>query len=93
MEDREWVEEYAKLIISIDSDQRLKAIQLKNQHTPSKLYRYRPLHNLKHIQNELNGKIYLSHQNELNILLTLALFFTHISPQNFFIMMTTIQTS
>ena len=66
MEDREWVEEYAKLIISIDSDQRLKAIQLKNQHTPSKLYRYRPLHNLKHIQNELNGKIYLSHQNELN---------------------------
>lgn len=66
MEDREWVKEFINLYTSSNEENIQIANNLKYYHLPSHLYRYRPVNNLEHIRAELKGKIYLSHQKQLN---------------------------
>lgn len=61
-----WKDEFLKLYMSSDEDEIQQAINLKEQHIPQHLYRYRSASNAKYIQSELFGQIYMPHISELN---------------------------
>ena len=64
-----WKEDFLRLYTSDIIDDYNKALKLKRENLPSKIYRYRTLSNknIKLRRNEiLNGTLYLSHSSEFN---------------------------
>lgn len=62
-----WIDEFIKLYMSKDKGDFGKALDLKKERLPAKLYRYRSLKNLDYIKNEIcNGQIFLSLPCEMN---------------------------
>lgn len=64
----DWKSEFHSLYISKSLDGHGKALDLKRDHLPQKLYRYRPVSddNLEFRRQELLGGLYMAHPDELN---------------------------
>lgn len=62
-----WKDEFLKLFMSSAETNFNKAIELKRNHLPQKLYRYRKTDNLEHLKNEIcKGQIFLSSPSAMN---------------------------
>ena len=66
----EWIEDFLKLYMSEETSNFRKALEIKCNHIPKKLYRYRPLKGKNSIQRRtseiVNGELYMSHPQDLN---------------------------
>lgn len=63
----EWKDEFLRLFTSPNSEEFSAALELKRQHLPKKLYRYRPMSGKLFALNEIKtGEIYLATYHELN---------------------------
>lgn len=63
----DWKKDFLDLYISKQEGDFAKALDLKRQHTPEKLYRFRNLDNTDFIREEIcEGKIYLAHPSQMN---------------------------
>lgn len=55
----DWKNEFLKLYMSSTAGSLDKALELKRNHLPQKLYRYRKADNLEHLKNEIcKGRIF-----------------------------------
>ena len=62
-----WKEEFKKLYFSPDVEDIPKAMELKRINMPSKLYRYRPLNNIGHFEDEVtNAHVYMVNPKAFN---------------------------
>lgn len=70
MNNMEWKKEFLKLFTTDSIEDYRKALKLKRDNLPEKLYRYRPLSddtiNTYRLREIVDGELYLSHPNELN---------------------------
>lgn len=63
----DWKTEFLELYISKQNGDFSKALDLKREHIPEKLYRYRDLERMSHIREEVcGGKIWLAHPAAVN---------------------------
>lgn len=63
----DWKNEFLKLYMSSTAGSLDKALELKRNHLPQKLYRYRKADNLEHLKNEIcKGRIFLSSPSIMN---------------------------
>ena len=63
----DWIDDFIKLYSSKEKGDFTKALELKREHIPNKLYRYRTTGNLEYLKGEIcDGEIFLSLPSEMN---------------------------